>query len=153
MHVGKIEGILEYCKNHFRKKYSVKYGPQPPVESLSHFALFRFSIFMKISRKSIKNRQHAKRLCFPRVNGVLFSPKSLKSQKCNREVDFQHLFAKVRKRYASNAYCRWKWREMAQKCHLGAKVPFGAISVPGRAQIPRPSPLPLAPGAKLANFS
>ena len=112
----------------------MKYGPQPPVESLSHFALFRFSIFMKISRKSIKNRQHAKRLCFPRVNGVLFHPKSLKSQKCNREVDIWHFCAKVSKYYPIKRYFSSKWSQMAKKCNFGAKVPFWPFRSPGGLQ-------------------
>ena len=71
---------------------------------------------------------------FPRVNGVRFSQKSLKSQKWPAEPIFSHFFAKVTIYYACNADFRLKWREIAQKCHLGAKVPFGAISVPGRVQ-------------------
>ena len=42
---------------------------------------------------------------------------------------------------------------MAQKSTFGAKVHLRAILAPGRAQIPRPSPLPLAQGATWAHFS
>ena len=87
------------------------------------------------------------------VNGVPFSPKSLKSQKLPAEVDFWHFFAKVSKHYPIKRYFSSKWSQMAQKCHFGAKVPFGAISVPGRVQKRQENIGFSGPGANLAHFS
>ena len=67
------------------------------------------------------------------VFGCLGRPKSLKSQKCNREPIFWHFLAKVTIYYACNCYFRSKWSQMAQKCTFGAKVPFPPLS-PGGLQ-------------------
>ena len=115
--------------------------------------IFAKIIFWKYFKNFLQNRQHAKRLCFPRVNGVLFSPKSLKSQKLPAEVDFLHFCAKVSKYCPIKRYFSSKWSQMAKKCTFGAKVPFGAIPVPGRVQKPQRLSLLSARGAKFAHFS
>ena len=114
---------------------------------------FSFFTFHENFMNFHQNRQHTNMIWIHMVFGCLGRPKSLKSQKLGGELNIRHFLAKVTIYYACNGYFRLKWSQMAKKCTFCEKVPFRAIWAPGRAQIPRQSPLLLAQGATWDNFS
>ena len=87
------------------------------------------------------------------VSGCLGRPKSLKWQKCNREITFLHFLAKVTIYYACNGYFRSKWSQMAEKFTFCEKVHFRAIWAPGRIQKRQEFIWFWSPGATCAHFS